>query len=94
MTVFAALMLSRAVSNRPAIIPPRGFEPLSDSAQRVENAALTTDAGSDLPVCLPDLAQNDRELAALISAWPGLSDAVRARIVGIVEGATAGRGQP
>jgi hypothetical protein len=28
-------------------------------------------------------------LAAVISAWPGLPEAVRARIVGLVEGATA-----
>jgi len=27
-------------------------------------------------------------LAAVISAWPGLPEAVRARIVGLVEGAT------
>jgi len=30
-------------------------------------------------------------LALVVEAWPGLSDAVRARIVGIVEGATASK---
>jgi len=49
---------------------------------------------------LPESAQNDGELAAVISAWPGLPEAVRARIVGLVlsgeglvEGATASVGQ-
>ncbi|MEK6674241.1 MAG: hypothetical protein AABZ47_01145 [Planctomycetota bacterium] len=36
---------------------------------------------------LADCAQNDPELQAVISAWPGLPEAVRARIVGLVEGA-------
>jgi hypothetical protein len=30
-------------------------------------------------------------LAAIVDAWPGLSEAVRARIVGTVEGATASK---
>jgi hypothetical protein len=31
----------------------------------------------------------DPTLAGIISAWPGLPEAVKARIVGLVEGATA-----
>jgi hypothetical protein len=49
---------------------------------------------------LPDSAQNDSDpalsregLAVVVSAWSGLPEAIRARIVGLVEGATANVGE-
>ena len=78
---------------QPALSPPRGFEPLSENPQALVNTAVTNIAGSVLPVCLPDSAQNDSDLAAVVDAWPLLPDAIRARILGLVEGATtAGSG--
>jgi len=41
---------------------------------------------------LTELFRKDPDLGAVISAWPGLPEAVRARIVGLVEGATAAAG--
>jgi len=41
--------------------------------------------------CSPALPNNDPELAAVVEAWDRLPEAVRARIVGLVEGATAQR---
>jgi hypothetical protein len=42
---------------------------------------------------LTELFQKDPDLGAVISAWPGLPEAVRARIVGLVEGAMASVGE-
>jgi hypothetical protein len=36
---------------------------------------------------LPELAQKDPELQAVIAAWPGLPDAIRAGIVAMVKAA-------
>ncbi|MBI1826923.1 MAG: hypothetical protein HY287_15890 [Planctomycetes bacterium] len=49
-------------------------------------------AKSRLPENLPLLAQNDPDLASVVAAWSELPDAVKARIVGLVEGAFAARG--
>jgi len=46
---------------------------------RIQNAAPTA------PTCV----QDDDELRDVISAWPTLPEAVRARILGLVEGAIA-----
>ncbi|MEK6676617.1 MAG: hypothetical protein AABZ47_13315 [Planctomycetota bacterium] len=43
---------------------------------------------SGMPSEVEKDSQNDPELQAVISAWPGLPEAIRARIVGLVEGAT------
>ena len=55
------------------------------------NTADTSD-----PRAAPGAAQNtpDAQLAAVIQAWPGLPEAVRARIAGMVEGATAAADGP
>jgi len=42
---------------------------------------------------LTAFSEKDPDLGAVISAWPGLPEAVRARIVGLVEGATASVGE-
>jgi len=39
------------------------------------------------------LSQADPELAAVVAAWDGLPESIRARIVGLVEGATASAGE-
>ncbi|MCH9035571.1 MAG: hypothetical protein IID42_13900 [Planctomycetes bacterium] len=39
---------------------------------------------------LADLLQNDPDLAAVISTWPELPEAVRAGIVAMVKAASAG----
>ena len=72
--------------NRPKT-PPRGIEPLLPGSQPVASKAVTSHAPGVLPECLPDSAQNDPELTAVIRAWPELPEAIRAGIVAMVEAA-------
>ena len=76
-----------------AISPPRGFEPLCESAQVAIRQALTESGESVLAFCLALLCAEPgsagADLPAVVSAWPGLPETVRARILGLVEGATA-----
>jgi len=46
-----------------------------------------------LPDGLPEILQKHPDLEAVISAWAELPEAVKARIVGLVEGATAKGGR-
>jgi len=57
----------------------------------VTRDAATTYESTDpaLTDPLTELFRKDADLRAVISAWPGLPEAVRARIAGLVEGATA-----
>lgn len=57
---------------------------LSESHNPLENNGLTESGKPGLPECLPDSQQNDPVLAAIIEAWGGLPDAIRAGIVAMV----------
>ena len=74
---------------QPAISPPRGLKPLSESAQVAIRQAVTESGESVLAFCLALLNAEHVDLAAVVAAWSTLSEAVRARILGLVEGATA-----
>jgi hypothetical protein len=74
---------------QPALLPPRGFEPLSESAQLAIRQAVTESGESVLAFCLALLSAEECDLAAIVAAWPCLSESIRARILGLVEGATA-----
>ena len=69
--------------------PPRGFEPLSESAQLAIRQAVTESSESVLAFCLALLSAEECDLAAIVAAWPCLPESIRARILGLVEGATA-----
>ncbi len=64
--------------------PPRGFEPLCESAQVVDSEALTQTPQGVLPDSLPDLLQNDPDLALIVERWSELPEAVRAGILAMV----------
>jgi len=50
---------------------------------------LSSNEVKELPNPALSLEGDDPELAAVVAAWATLPEAVRARIVGLVEGATA-----
>jgi len=68
-------------------VPPRGFEPLCADSQAIVNSSVTQNTEKHLPENLPLLAQTGPDLAAVLTAWPELPEVVKARIVGLVEGA-------
>jgi len=79
---------------------PAGFEPATPGLRNrcpksVTRYAATSYEPSDAALTDPltELFRKDPDLGAVISAWPGLPEAVRARIVGLVEGATASAGE-
>ena len=79
---------------------PAGFEPATPGLGNRCPKSVTSDGATSYEPSDPALTDlltafsgKDPELAAVISAWPGLPEAVRARIVGLVEGATASVGE-
>ena len=69
-----------------------GFEPAQNSS---ENPAVLQQGGTDsgtqgpgIGTSSPDAPALPLSLKAVIDAWPGLPETMRARILGIVEGAT------
>jgi hypothetical protein len=78
---------------------PAGFEPATPGLGNRCPESVTRDAATSydpsdpaLTDPLTELFRKDPDFGAVISAWPGLPEAVRARIVGLVEGATAAAG--
>lgn len=61
--------------------PPRGFEPLTESAEVSPNTHVTDSQETCLPTGLPKSAQFRADLGRLIEAWPRLSESVRAAIL-------------
>ena len=52
---------------------------------------VATQSGAESGALFPDWAAHDPELAAVCDAWPGLPEAVRAKIVATVRDALDGR---
>jgi len=86
----------------PPLVTPRrgGLEPSTVGLEIRCSESVTRDGATSyessdpaLTDPLTELFRKDPDLGAVISAWPGLPEAVRARIVGLVEGATASVGQ-
>ncbi len=67
--------------------PPRGLEPLSESAQVSQPQGLTKKPDSVLASCLALSVQNDPDLAAVVETWADLPEAVRVGIVAMVKAA-------
>jgi len=89
----AAMSYSLDVSLRRGGLEPStvGLEiRCSDSVTRNAEASYESSEAA-LTDFLTALSAKQPDLASVVTAWPGLSDAVRARIVGIVEGATASK---
>ena len=66
--------------------------PVSDLCQESGHTAPSGECNSprqSVVNCSQALPNDDPELAAVVAAWAELPEAVRARIVGLVEGATA-----
>jgi len=93
MRLFQAPLRTSAQENaggfQPARLPPRGVEPLSESAQVAIRQAFTESGESVLAFCLALLNAEQPELANVLTLWPQLPETVHARILGIIEGATA-----
>ncbi len=66
-------------------LPPRGFEPLSDSAQSVTGQDVAHPGKTCLPNSLPNPAHLDPDLAAVVTAWPSLPEPVREAIARLAQ---------
>jgi hypothetical protein len=61
-------------------IAPRGFEPLNENQQTVDNEALTENQNLNLSTSLDKVLQKYPEIASLIQAWPNLPEHIKAAI--------------
>ncbi len=61
------------------------LSPMSGNHKRSNAQELTSMAPERLPASLPDLLQYDPELAAIVAAWPELTDSLKAGIVAMVK---------
>ena len=58
--------------------------PLTHSPNPLPSLPLTNPTASVLPVCLPDSAQNDPDLALIVTSWEQLPEAVKTGIMAMV----------
>jgi hypothetical protein len=65
-------------------IAPRGFEPLNENQQSVENKALTQSENPVLAASLDKILQKHPDLAHLVEHWPNLPDSIKAAIKALV----------
>ena len=84
------------------MVEARGFEPKSVNAESTstyaesegtpgaKSGALAADSAPQGRSETPGDTPPDADLQAVIAAWPGLSEAVRARIVAMVQAADGG----
>ena len=57
------------------------------TAENAGETAIDTESGAESGALLIGLTENDADLQAVIAAWPGLSETVKARIVAMVQAA-------
>jgi hypothetical protein len=71
---------------RPGVkIAPRGFEPLKEKQQLINNKRLTANDNSVLSTGLDKILQKSPDLEKIIVAWPNLPEHIKAAIKTLVE---------
>jgi len=87
---FEALSGSGWESNPPGTFSEAtlGLKPNGQSAQSMDNSAVTETTSTVLPSGLPESATNDPDLVQIAETWPKLSNIVKAGIVAMVQAAT------
>jgi hypothetical protein len=58
-------------------IAPRGFEPLNENQQSLENKALTENKNPVLDASLDKILQKYPDLAAVVERWPDLPENIK-----------------
>ncbi len=66
-------------------IAPRGFEPLLENNQSIDNKELTENTNSRLCASLCETLQKHPELEAIIKAWPELPEHTKQAIKALIE---------
>jgi hypothetical protein len=69
----------------PQKIAPRGFEPLNENQQPVDNKALTENQNPVLATSLDKILQKHPDLALVVERWPNLSDTIKQAVKTLVE---------
>jgi hypothetical protein len=70
------------ISNR---IAPRGFEPLNENQQPVDNKTLTENQNPVLAASLDKILQNHPDLAQVVERWPDLPDTMKIAIKTLIQ---------
>jgi hypothetical protein len=65
-------------------IAPRGFEPLNENQQPVDNKALTQSENPVLATSLDKILQKHPDLAQVVERWSNLPIRIKAAIIAIV----------
>jgi hypothetical protein len=61
-------------------IAPRGFEPLNENPQSVDNKALTQSENPVLDASLDKILQKYPDLALVVERWPGMPEHIKQAI--------------
>jgi hypothetical protein len=70
-------------------IAPRGFEPLNENQQAIDNKALTENQNPVLSTGLDKVLQKHPDLALVVERWPDLPDAIKTAIKALIQTHTA-----
>ena len=66
-------------------IAPRGFEPLNENQQAIDNKALTESKTPVLSASLDKILQKHPDLAHLVERWPDLPESIKTTIKTLVD---------
>ena len=69
----------------PQKIAPRGFEPLNENQQSVDNKALTQSENPVLDASLDKILQKHPDLAQVVERWPDLPESIKAEVKALIQ---------